>query len=113
MEETGKIEPIRFEQRALIELFGHNRIAGLVSEQTLGGGAFVRVDVPAVNGDHGYTKLFGNGAIYGMTFVTEAVARAAVGAYCSKPVSEYDIPALRRLSSHAQGDEDEDGFRDR
>lgn len=80
----------RFEQWAMVELFGHQKIAGLVSEQSVGGCAFVRVDVPAVGDVSAYTKLYGNAAIYAMTFVTEEVARAAAAAYRVRPVSEYE-----------------------
>jgi hypothetical protein len=34
----------QFSEWAIIELFGHQRIAGRVSEQTIGGCAFVRDD---------------------------------------------------------------------
>ena len=36
-----------FKQWAILELMGHRRLAGLVSETTLAGGAFLRIDVPS------------------------------------------------------------------
>ena len=36
-----------FNEWALVELFGHQKIVGKVTEATLAGGAFLRVDVPA------------------------------------------------------------------
>ena len=36
---------------AIVEIFGHQRIAGFLSEQTIGGQSFVRVDVPDLPGD--------------------------------------------------------------
>lgn len=91
-----------FEQWALVELFGHQRIAGLVTEQTVGGCAFLRVDVPETKTAHAtvsaFTKLFGNGAVYGITFVTEEIARAmAAGAYHVRPVTPFDLPRLPAL----------------
>jgi len=41
---------------AVVELFGHQRIAGKISEHNLGG-TFVRVDVPSVGGRPAFTKL--------------------------------------------------------
>lgn len=84
-------------QWALIELFGHSRIAGQISEHTVGGCSFVRVDVPAVDGNPPFTKLYGNGAIYAITFVTEEIARAACKRFRVEPVTEYEIPELRQL----------------
>lgn len=78
---------------AVIELFGHQRIAGRVSEHNLGG-TFVRVDVPAVDGRPAFTKLFGQNAIYGITFVDRDVALAAAERLAIRPVTPYDVGAL-------------------
>lgn len=88
-----------FDQWCIVELFGHQRIAGRVTEQTIGGCAFVRVDVPAVAEIPGYTRLLGNGAIYAINPVTEEIARAAATAYRAVPISTYDLPELRALRS--------------
>lgn len=78
---------------AVIELFGHQRIAGKVSEQNLGG-TFIRVDVPAVNGRPAFTKLYGAAAIYGITFVDQNVALAAAEKLAIAPVSVWDVGAM-------------------
>ena len=36
----------KFDHWCIVELFGHNQIAGKVTEQAIGGQSFVRVDVP-------------------------------------------------------------------
>jgi len=60
-------EQDKFEAWDLLELFGHQRLAGMLSEQTIGGCHFIRIDVPAVGGDvPGYTRYFTNGAIAGI-----------------------------------------------
>ena len=38
------------DQWAIVELFGHQRIAGKISEHAVGGCSFVRIDVPEFNG---------------------------------------------------------------
>lgn len=67
---------------AIVELFGHKRMAGHVSSQVVAGGALVRIDVPETPADGrpataAYTKLVGIAAIYGITPVGEEVARRA------------------------------------
>lgn len=84
-------------QWAIIDLFGHARIAGEISSHEIGGAAFVRIDVPATDGAPAFTKLLGNGAIYSITFVTEDVARAGAKSFRAEPVSAYEIPELRQL----------------
>jgi len=52
---------------AVVELFGHQQVAGYLSEQTIGGSTFVRVDVPESRRSAGYTKFYGAGAVYAIT----------------------------------------------
>jgi hypothetical protein len=89
--------PDKFEQHCIVELFGHNIIAGLVSEQTIGGQSFVRVDVPASETQKAFTKFFGAGAIYAMTPCDEATCQAAVEGLRTRPIETYklNLPQLR------------------
>ncbi len=93
----------RFEAWGLLELFGRQRLAGQLSEQTIGGCHFIRVDVPAVGEVAGYTRLFTQGAIYGMTITTEAVARAMAQSLRAQPIQAYELPQLRDESGTGSG----------
>lgn len=84
-----------FKQWAIVELFGHARIAGLLTEQTIGGSSFVRVDVPEFI-DEGQTfpavtRLLGQASIYGITFVDEATATIAAREIRYQPVSVWSL----------------------
>lgn len=105
----------KFEQWALVELFGHTRIAGRVSEQTIGGCSFVRVDVPelpeapGLSPTQAVTKLFGQGAIYAITFLDEAATMVFVRQLRTSPIDEWtlrramqDLPARGLDSSPRQ-----------
>ena len=67
------VEQTKFEEWAVLELFGHQRLAGLVSEVQLGGASFVRVDVPEDGKKKGWklTKMYNPSAIYSIAPVTE------------------------------------------
>jgi hypothetical protein len=67
----------KFESWAIAELLGHKKIAGFVSEHTIGGTALLRIDVPETANRQAYTKYFGEGSIYCLTPTTEPIARAA------------------------------------
>lgn len=87
-----------FEQWAIVELFGHQRIAGRVTEQAIGGCSFIRVDVPAAAKEQAFTKLFGQGAIYAITFTDEAAATIMAGAIQARPVDTWELQrAMRAL----------------
>jgi hypothetical protein len=66
-----------FESWAIVELFGHQRVAGCVSEQQLAGTTFLRVDVPETDSAEPYTRYYGAGSIYSVTPVSEEIARTA------------------------------------
>lgn len=96
-------------QWAIIELFGHQRIAGAVSEQTFGGSSLVRVDVPVVEIEDrrfdreqdkwvpfrrtipAHTRSFGPGAIYSINWCDEPAARVAAAGILHKPISDYTL----------------------
>lgn len=78
---------------AIIELFGHNTIAGFVTEQSIGGGAFIRVDVPAVDEEHpAFSKFYGDKAVYAISPCSEEVARHAAMKLRVRPISPYVVP---------------------
>lgn len=109
-EATGTSADAPFEQWAILELFGHQRIAGLLTEQVIGGCSFVRVDVPAVKETPPFTKLYGQGAIYAISLVDEPIARAIAERLRERPVSVYELPELKleAPADHGYEDEDED-----
>lgn len=84
----------KFEAWGLLELFGHQRLAGKLSEQTIGGVHFIRVDVPSVKGVPEYTRFFTGGAIYCMTPTSEAVARRMAESLRAAPIHEYELAVL-------------------
>ena len=83
-----------FDEWAKVELFGHQVIVGRVTEATLAGGAFLRVDVPEVNGNPAFTRFFGPSAIYSITPVAEQIARDLLQVYRKEPVTRYELPQL-------------------
>lgn len=101
----------KFESWGLLELFGHQRLAGKLSEQTIGGCHFIRIDVPEVGETAAYTRLFTQGAIYGMTPMEEATARKLAAYLRAVPVSPYELRSVepaRQLAHSATDDNDED-----
>ena len=106
MDEQGKT----FKEWCIVELFGHQRIAGLVSEQAVGGCNFIRVDVPQIGKRPALTRLFGQGAIYSMTPTTETLARRAAEAWNQPPVNRYELPEPPKRDGDlfVDGERDED-----
>jgi hypothetical protein len=107
----------KLEFYAIIDLFGHQRIAGFVTEAEIGGCSFVRVDVPAVDGSQAISKFYGNGAIYSMTPVSKEVVELFVQRYKPAPLNVY-MPEIRELPvkrdpmnpGYDPADDDPDGF---
>jgi hypothetical protein len=65
---------------ALVELYGHARIVGMVTVDPADFPGMVRVDVPDLLKDGkvvrpGFTRYFGKGALYSVTPIDEAAVR--------------------------------------
>jgi hypothetical protein len=72
-------EPQPLRAWALVELFGHQRVVGVVTAEPVEFPGLVRVDVPdlIVNGEvkrKGFTRYLGKAALYGVTPIDEKAA---------------------------------------
>jgi hypothetical protein len=102
-----------FEGWAIVELFGHNQIAGYVTEAAQFGTSMMRVDIPEIGNNPGYTKFFGGAAIYAITPTTEEIARIAVIRLDIRPVSTWIVPENRpQLPQNVPVDEYPEDYED-
>lgn len=85
-----------FSGPAIIELMGHNVIAGEASEQTIAGAAFLRVDVPAIGTQPAFTKFFSAAAVYAITPTDAATVSRAAEHLAVRPISVWTVPDGRR-----------------
>ena len=77
------------EMFAVVELMGHQQIAGKVSEQVIAGAGLLRVDVPETTHGAAFTKFYGTSAIYAITPCDEAVARRVAENLSQPPIQPY------------------------
>lgn len=87
-------ESNKFNEWALVELFGHQKIVGRASEATIAGGAFLRVDVPEFDGSAAFTRFYGAAAIYSINPVSEEIARGLMSRYRNESVSRFELPQI-------------------
>jgi len=80
-------KPKTFDHWAIVEVMGHARYAGRVTEEAVGGCSFVRVDVPEIDDLPGFTKLLGQSSIFSITPVAREVAVEAVKQFRSRPIT--------------------------
>jgi len=88
METTNK-----FEEWAILELMEHRRLAGKVSEAEIGGGSFLRIDMPMKDGSMS-TQFYSPGSIYCITPTTKEIAEVMSKAYQPEPVSKWEFKQL-------------------
>lgn len=105
-----KQESGNFDQWAKVELMGHVVIVGRVTETSLAGGAFLRIDVPAFTCgktfNQAFTKFVAPGAIYAITPVSEEVALAILSHHHNEPVSRFEMAQIAdKVFSNEDGDE--------
>lgn len=77
---------------AIVELMGHRRLAGMVSEVEVAGTGFIRVEV--LQGERFVTQLYAPGAVYAITPTTEETARQSAAINQVEPVNRWEMRAL-------------------
>lgn len=117
---------------AIVELMGHVKLAGRLTEEEKFGTKMGRLDIPAAPlhpvaecllcsgtgecngtpcpmdrcGPHYVSQFFGGGSVYRITIVTEAVARHVGKQTTSAPVSPSDFPTQLAAASIHDNDRD-------
>jgi hypothetical protein len=79
-----------FEGWAILELFGHRKLGGRLSQVEIAGQGFIRIDVPDVEADQA-TQFYAPSAVYGITPCTEATARAIAAYQRPQPVTVWEV----------------------
>lgn len=87
-----------FAQWVVLELMGHRRLAGFLTEQEIAGNSFLRLDIP---GQQGTTQWYSPSAVYAITPTTEDIARAVAATSQPAPVQRWELPAARDETEHA------------
>lgn len=85
----------KFAEWVILELMGHRRLAGFLTEQEIGGASFLRLDIPGENGRQAATQLYSPQAVYCITPTTEELARAVAGENQPEPVHRWELRALK------------------
>lgn len=92
---------------ACVEIFGHRKHYGKISEVEKFGAKMLRVDVPAkadTEGEQFETFVYGGGAIFSVTPMTEEAARKWADSYGRFPLWSYS-----RLPAPSDYELDDDG----
>jgi hypothetical protein len=92
---------------AIVELMGHVRLAGMITEENHFGAVVGRVDIPQEDGT-AVTQFFGGGSIYRLTPTTEEIARAIALQDKPKPIQPWELH-LSLPKPPAGDDRDDDG----
>lgn len=79
---------------AIVELMGHRRLAGEVSQSTMFGVPLLRIDIPAVGDLPANTQMYGASAVYCVSIVDEAVARAAAQSLQASPIAAFNMDMI-------------------
>ncbi len=90
-EQKGTRAP--FEAWAVVELMGHVKLAGKVTEQEVLGSKLGRIEIPQKDGTF-VTQFFGGASVYRISPVSEEVARHVALSTTYMPISAWELPRL-------------------
>lgn len=83
-----------FEGWAVIEVLGHRRLAGYVTDVAMFGTAMCRIDIPGEDGATLGTQYYSGNSLFSVTPCSEEVARAVAKQNQPRPVQTWEMPAL-------------------
>ncbi len=82
----------KFEAWGIVELMGHQRTAGRLSEETIAGANLLRVDFPdKADLEKFRTVYYGPSAIYALHVTGESAARLAASSMGTRPAYAWEL----------------------
>jgi hypothetical protein len=107
-----------FKEWCVLELMGHRKLAGLVSEQEIAGHGFLRLDIHVpihykpdgsqTENDHKSTQFYSPSSVYAITPVSEDTARRFAEGNQPAPVTRWELPQLPERPRIQDFEEDPD-----
>lgn len=96
------MEESKFSGWGLVEIMGHQRIAGRLGERSIAGTHLLQVDIPLSDEpEHFRTQFVGGGSIYALHPTDEKTARAMAKRLGTRPSYAYDIEQQLRIEARA------------
>lgn len=86
----------KFDLWCLVELFGHTKIYGRVTEQNIAGANMLRVDVPETPSQPAFTRFFGSAAIYSINPLDEKTCRFMAEKLEARPIESWNISEVAK-----------------
>ena len=81
---------------AIVELMGHRKLAGHVTQVEVAGHGMLRLDVPGTNGEPAATQFYSPASLYCLTPTTEEIARGLATRNQPAPVTRWELPSPKR-----------------
>jgi len=81
-----------FAEWAIVELMGHRRLAGYLTEVEIAGRGFLRLDIPAGPPGGPAMQLYNPSAVYAITPTSEGTARRVAELSQPAPVALWELP---------------------
>lgn len=96
----------KYEGWSIVELMGHRRLAGYVTEQEIAGAGMLRIDVPGEGDEVHASQFYSPSSLYCLTPVTEEVARGLAARTKPAPVQRWELPAAELRRDRIKDDDD-------
>src|ERR1700722_18725577 len=90
---TEEVKSPPLESWCVLEMMGHIRLGGKVTEENHFGVVMGRIDIPQEDGKW-ITQFFGGSAVFRITPCDEATARAVAATSRPAPIQPYEMPKL-------------------
>ena len=103
MEEKQTTEE-QLDTYAILDLFGHTRVAGRVRNAQIAGAGMIRIEVLDSEGNEAQTEYYSPQAVYSLKPVTKELAVAAARQLDNSPVEPYSLQrAIAKMDDHDIG----------